>query len=82
MTDKDLERLLPCPFCGAGHTWFHQYQVAWSSIPMMVSVMHVCSGLTGYSRAIERTGKDVDEAVEGEQWVMRCISWAWCAPSP
>ena len=31
--------------------------------------MHVCSGLPGYSRAIERMGKDVDEAVE--VWNMR-----------
>jgi hypothetical protein len=69
MTDADLERLLPCPFCGAGHTWFHQYQVAWSSIPVGVSVMHVCSGLSSHSRAIERMGKDVDEAVE--LWNMR-----------
>ena len=69
MSDADLERLLPCPFCGAGHTWFHPHQVAWSSIPAGVSVMHVCSGLPGYSRAIERMGKDVDEAVE--VWNMR-----------
>ena len=69
MSDADLERLLPCPFCGAGHSWFHSDQVAWSSIPVGVSVMHVCSGLPGYSRAIERMGKDVDEAVA--LWNMR-----------
>ncbi len=71
--DEDLKRLLPCPFCGGGITEFHDNGRVWSGMgysePISVSVRHWCAEAPGPSRAIERIGRDKEQAIE--RWNMR-----------
>ena len=71
--DDDLKRLLPCPFCGAGITEFHDNGRVWAGMkysdPISVSVRHWCAEAPGPSRLIERIGRDKEQAIE--RWNMR-----------
>lgn len=63
------DRLLPCPFCGAGITEFKLNGQVWSgtgySEPTSVSVVHWCTKVEGQPyRALERVGKDLDSAID------------------
>lgn len=79
MSTNDLERLLPCPFCGGGMTQFQNNGQVWVGTkygePTSVSVRHWCEELPGPSRMIERIGRDKEQAIE--RWNMR----AQTAPS-
>lgn len=70
--DKDLRRLVPCPFCRGGITEFKANGVMWTgtkfSDPISVSVRHWCEEMPGPSRMIERIGKDKEQAIE--RWNM------------
>jgi len=66
-TDKVME-LLPCPFCGAGHTEAVENGKMWTGMrysePTSVSIRHWCDPIQGQpSRMIERVGKDLEAAV-------------------
>jgi len=68
-----LERLLTCPFCGAGHSQIDVFRVwtgkKWGD-PITVSINHWCEKIEGQpSRKIERIGKDLESAIEA--WNMR-----------
>lgn len=71
--DEDLKRLLPCPFCGGGITEFKIDGAVWMGMkysePISVSVRHWCEEMPGPSRAIERIGRDKEQAIE--RWNMR-----------
>lgn len=69
-----LERLLPCPFCGAGETEITENGKTWTgmkySAPVSVSVRHWCERIEGQpSRMIERIGRDTESAIAA--WNMR-----------
>lgn len=62
------EKLLPCPFCGAGNTEIRDNGKVWSgmgySAPTSTSVFHHCKPVAGQpSRAIERVGRDRASAI-------------------
>lgn len=71
--DSDLDKLLPCPFCGAGETMFYENGRVWSGMkfndPVSVSIRHWCESENGPSRMLERVGKDKAQAIE--QWNKR-----------
>ena len=62
------DNLLPCPFCGAGKTLFHENSKMWTgqkwSKPISVSVQHLCEAVPGQpNRMIERVGRDLPSAI-------------------
>lgn len=62
------EKLLPCPFCGAGNTEIRENGKVWSGMgytrPTSTSVFHHCTPAAGQpSRAIERVGRDRASAI-------------------
>ncbi len=73
MMPNDLERLLPCPFCGGGTTEFFNMGQVWNgtkySDPISVSVRHWCEEPAGPHRMLERVGRDKEQAIE--RWNMR-----------
>ena len=73
MEPNDLERLLPCPFCGGGITEFRNNGQTWTgmnrSALVSVSVWHWCEDSPGPSRPVERIGRDREQAIE--RWNMR-----------
>ena len=60
------EKLLPCPFCGAGLTQIKENGKFWTgtklSDPVSVSVVHWCEDFTPI-RMIERVGRNREEAI-------------------
>jgi hypothetical protein len=74
--DPDLLRLLPCPFCGGGSSEFSLNGRVWSGMgfsePVSVSIKHWCTAAPGPSRAIERIGRDKEQAIE--RWNMRHVA--------
>jgi len=62
------DKLLPCPFCGAGETMTRENGRVWLGMrysdPVSVSVIHHCANVQGQpSRMIERVGRDAASAV-------------------
>jgi hypothetical protein len=62
------DKLLPCPFCGAGETTIFENGKMWLGMkysePSSVSVRHHCPRIDGQpSRMIERVGRDRASAI-------------------
>jgi len=62
------DRLLPCPWCGAGETEVVENGKIWLGMkysePSSVSVRHHCARIPGQpSRMLERVGRDRASAV-------------------
>jgi len=74
VTTDALNRLIPCPFCGAGTNEIRENGRIWTgmkhSTASSISVLHWCTPVEGQpSRAIERIGKDMESAITA--WNMR-----------
>jgi hypothetical protein len=70
----NIEKLLPCPFCGSGITKVVENGKVWTgnkySEATSVSVIHHCPTIPGQPhRMIERVGRDIESAVS--IWNMR-----------
>lgn len=72
--DAMEDKLLPCPFCGAGQTEIRPNGQMWTGMkysePTSVSINHWCTKVEGQpSRMIERIGRDLESAIA--MWNMR-----------
>jgi hypothetical protein len=70
MSDTPREALTPCPFCGAGTTYFKENGKTWTGrgysepASISISVQHWCEPVEGQpSRMIERVGRDEASAI-------------------